>query len=86
MNTKQAYEEGQYKGKDICSNIDTLLGSMGEDNFISEAYDILENHKQFSGDITYELKSDAQWEAFEKGFEIQVKKEVKARYGKGRKA
>lgn len=86
MTKRDAYQQG----KDIAEAINydgdfTGKELSSEDNFREAFWEIVENRKQYADDISYDLKTDAQWEAYEEGLARGLDIICKARFG-GRKS
>lgn len=68
MNAKQAYSYGFDSGFEAGIFGDFTADELSsKDNFLAACAEICDNKRQFADSMTYELRGDAQWEAFEHG-------------------
>ena len=80
MNKLEAYLLGKAKAKEIANDGEFTPEELAnEDAFIWACHEIESNHRQYAGNITEELKTEAQWDRFDEGFRIQIEREARKR-------
>ena len=68
MNAKQAYSYGIDSGYDAGIYGDFTAEELSnKDNFLAACAEICDNKRQYADSVTYDLRGDTQWEAFEHG-------------------
>lgn len=81
MKRSEAKKLGQAVGREILTFGDfTPAERADEYKFRQAFYEIVENRKQYAGDVTEELKTDEEWDAFEEGLNIALERYCKKHY------
>lgn len=84
LNAKEAYDAGRDEGYNAAVYGEFEPGAT-RDDMASEAFEIESNARQYAGHPTYEIESDAAWEAYDRGVGVGIKKGLAERFGKPRK-
>lgn len=83
MNAKQAYEAGKHQGFSA-----VIYGEYGpdmdRDEIMGEAYEVEQNSRQYADHPSYDIRSDAAWEAYDRGVSVGIKQGYASRFGKKR--
>lgn len=85
MNAREAYEAGKDQGYSAVIYGEFPKG-MDREEIASEAWEIEENARQYADHPTYDIHSDAAWEAYDRGVNVGIKQGIAARFGAKRKA
>lgn len=84
LNAREAYDAGRDEGYNAAVYGEFEPGA-SRDDMMSEAYEIESNARQYAGHPTYEIESDAAWDAYERGVGVGIKKGLAERFPTPRK-
>ena len=83
MNAREAYAAGTHQGFSAVIYGEFEKG-MNRDEIEGEAFEAEANSRQFADHPSYEIKTDAAWEAYDRGVSVGIKQGYAARFGKKR--
>ena len=83
MNAREAYAAGKHQGFSA-----VIYGEYGpdmdRDEIMSEAFEVESNSRQYADHPSYDIRSDAAWEAYGRGVSVGIKQGYASRFGKKR--
>lgn len=80
MNARDAYNAGKDQGYSAVIYGEFPEG-MDREEIASEAWEIEQNARQYADHPSYDIRSDAAWEAYDRGVGVGIKQGISARFG-----